>query len=208
MADTVLLTGATGFLGTELALRLAACPDVEKIYVLVRACGPEEAGHLPGLRQDRQLLMPFISQQDGYILAPYMDYLSFFFNKDWRLPMRDMASIMIKLADEEKGSISGKKIHKQMTHIDRVHMEGAVKLTREILARMGIPEEKQFLGTLNAGHPGGMLPLTQAEKDTLHHAGLPGNLYIADATILPKAMGNPPMLTIMALAKKIAAVVP
>ena len=45
MADTVFLTGATGFLGTELALRLAACPDVEKIYVLVRAGGPKEAGH-------------------------------------------------------------------------------------------------------------------------------------------------------------------
>ena len=45
MSDTVLLTGATGFLGTELALRLAVCPDVEKIYVLVRASDPEEAAH-------------------------------------------------------------------------------------------------------------------------------------------------------------------
>jgi hypothetical protein len=134
-----------------------------------------------------------------------MDYLSFFFNKDWRLPMRDMASIMIKLADEETGSVSGKKIDKQMTDTDKAHMEGAVKLTREILVHMGIPEEKQFLGTLNAGHPGGMLPLTEAEKETLHHAALPCNLYVADATILPKAMGNPPILTIMALAKKIAA---
>lgn len=62
-----------------------------------------------------------------------------------------------------------------------------------------------FLGTLNAGHPGGMLPLTAAEKDSLHHTCLPDNLYVADATILPKAMGNPPILTIMALSKKIAA---
>ena len=49
-----------------------------------------------------------------------------------------------------------------------------------------------------------MLPLTEAEKDTLHNPALPYNLYVADATILPKAMGNPPILTIMALAKKIA----
>lgn len=33
---------------------------------------------------------------------------------------------------------------------------------------------------------------------------LPDNLYVADASILPKALGNPPILTIMALAKKIA----
>ena len=111
----------------------------------------------------------------------------------------------IKLADEETGSISGKRIDKQMTEADHRRMEEAVTLVRRILIHMGIPEEKQFAGTLNAGHPGGMLPLTGAEKDSLHHSGLPDNLYVADATILPKAMGNPPILTIMALAKKIAA---
>ena len=111
----------------------------------------------------------------------------------------------IKLADEETGSISGKRLDKQMTEADHRRMEEAVTLVRRILIHMGIPEEKQFAGTLNAGHPGGMLPLTGAEKDSLHHSGLPDNLYVADATILPKAMGNPPILTIMALAKKIAA---
>ena len=111
----------------------------------------------------------------------------------------------IKLADEETGSISGKRIDKQMTEADHRRMEEAVTLVRRILIHMGIPEEKQFAGTLNAGHPGGMLPLTGAEKDSLHHSGLPDNLYVADATILPKAMGSPPILTIMALAKKIAA---
>lgn len=68
----------------------------------------------------------------------------------------------------------------------------------------GAKEEDIFLGTLNAGHPGGMFPLTEAEKDTLHSAKLPENLYIADATLIPKAMGNPPILTIMALSKRIA----
>ena len=84
-------------------------------------------------------------------------------------------------------------------------MERAVAQSREILIRLGVPEEKQFLGALNAGHPGGMLPLTAAEKDTLHNPSLPDNLYVADATIFPKSLGNPPILTIMALAKKIAA---
>ena len=71
----------------------------------------------------------------------------------------------------------------------------------------GVPVRRQFLGTLNAGHPGGMLPLTEKEKETLHSPLLPENLYVADATILPKSMGNPPILTIMALAKKIAQVI-
>ena len=198
-ADLVVL--AAGGLGTPVILENSCISCEKTLFVDPVLC---VAGPLPGLRQDRQILMPFISQQEGYILAPYMDYLSFFFNRDWRMPMRDMASIMIKLADEERGSVNGKKIDKQMSETDKIRMEEAVKLTRKILVRMGIPEEKQFLGTLNAGHPGGMLPLTSAEKDSLHHALLPDNLYVADATILPKAMGNPPILTIMALAKKIA----
>ena len=45
MSDTIFLTGATGFLGSELALRLLQCPDVEKIYALVRASDREEAVH-------------------------------------------------------------------------------------------------------------------------------------------------------------------
>ena len=52
-----------------------------------------------------------------------------------------------------------------------------------------------------------MLPLTQKEKETLHHADLPDNLYIADATLLPRSMGNPPMITIKKKKKKIAAIV-
>ena len=198
-ADLVVL--AAGGFGSPVILENSGISCQKTLFVDPVLC---VAGLLPGLHQDRQILMPFISQQDGYILAPYMDYLSFFFNKDWRMPMRDIASIMIKLADVEKGSIRGKKINKRMTKTDDRKMEEAVKLSRDILERMGVPEKDQFLGTLNAGHPGGMLPLTTAEKNTLHHAMLPDNLYGADATILPKAMGNPPILTIMALAKKIA----
>ena len=44
MGDTVFLTGATGFLGTELAKRFASIPET-KLYVLVRASGEEEAYH-------------------------------------------------------------------------------------------------------------------------------------------------------------------
>lgn len=201
-ADLVVL--AAGGLGSPVILEKSGIQCQKSLFVDPVLC---VAGPLPGLRQDRQLLMPFISQQDGYILSPYMDYLSFFFDKRWRMPMRGLASIMIKLADEEKGGFSGRKIDKTMTEVDNIRMEKAIAQSKEILTRLGVPEEKQFLGTLNAGHPGGMLPLTEAEKDSLHSDKLPENLYVADATILPEAMGNPPILTIMALAKKMAGVI-
>ncbi len=198
-ADLVVL--AAGGLGTPAILKHSGIACQDTLFADPVLC---VAGPLEGFGQDHQLLMPFISQMDGYILSPYMDYLSFFFHKKWRLPMSDLVSIMIKLADEEQGSTDGKKTDKTMTQKDWRHMDRAVNQSREILARLGVKESDQFLGILNAGHPGGMLPLTKEDSKTLHSASLPDNLYVADATILPKSMGNPPMLTIMALAKKIA----
>ena len=201
-ADLVVL--AAGGLGSPRILENSGILCEKTLFVDPVLC---VAGPLDGIHQDRQILMPFISQQDGYILSPYMDYLSFFFNKKWQYPMQSLASIMIKLADEEQGSVESRKIIKPMTTNDNVRMNQAVEQSKEILLRIGVPMERQFLGTLNAGHPGGMLPLSSEEKSSLHPSRLPENLYVADATILPKAMGNPPMLTIMALAKKIARVI-
>ena len=198
-ADLIVL--AAGGLGTPVILERSGISCQERLFVDPVLC---VAGPLPGIGQDRQVLMPFISQQDGYILSPYMDCLSFFFDRRWRLPMDGIVSMMIKLADEEKGAVHGRRIDKTMTIRDHAGMERGVLQCREILERLGVPEEKQFLGMLNAGHPGGMLPLTAAEKDTLHAPSLPENLYVADATLFPESMGNPPILTIMALAKKIA----
>ncbi len=48
-----------------------------------------------------------------------------------------------------------------------------------------------------------MLPLTAAEAESLHPGSLPPNLYVAGATLLPHSLGNPPILTIMALARRI-----
>ncbi len=201
-ADIIIL--AAGGLGTPVILSNSGIECSDTLFVDPLIC---VGGEIPGFHQDRQLLMPFVSQQDGYILSPYMDYLSQFFDKRWRKPMDSIVSIMIKMADEEIGTINGKKIDKKMTEKDNARLNEAIQKGHEILTRLGVPKEKQFVGKLGGGHPSGMLPLTEQEKDTLHSPILPDNLYVADATILPKAMGNPPILTIMALAKRIAKLV-
>jgi choline dehydrogenase-like flavoprotein len=56
------------------------------------------------------------------------------------------------------------------------------------------------LGQINAGHPGGTLPLTESSAETLHDARLPRNVYVADDSPFTHALGKPPSLTIMVLA--------
>ena len=157
-----------------------------------------------GSQQCREVEMPFVSQMPGYILAPYFDYLSFFFNRDWDYPARDILGIMIKLAESNEGSVTRQGVQKTLTGADNEQLAGARKVASEILCRLGAREEDLFLGTVNAGHPGGSLPLTEREARSLHHERLPRNLYVADATLLPRSLGNPPILTIVALAMRVS----
>jgi choline dehydrogenase-like flavoprotein len=52
-----------------------------------------------------------------------------------------------------------------------------------------------------------MLPLTRQEAGTFHNPRLPENLYVADSTLFPHPLGNPPMLTIMAIAKRVGNII-
>jgi choline dehydrogenase-like flavoprotein len=162
------------------------------------------ATHWPGSHQCREVEMPFVIQMPGYILSPYFDFLSFFFNDDWHYPARDILGIMIKLADASAGRVTRHGIEKTLTAADHQQLDAARQVVTELLCRLGAKEEDLFLGTVNAGHPGGSLPLTEREAETLHCERLPRNLYVADASLLPRARGNPPILTIIALAKRVS----
>jgi choline dehydrogenase-like flavoprotein len=158
------------------------------------------AAEIKNAYQNKELPMPFAVQEDGYILSPYFDQLSFFFNPRWKLPAKNIFSFMIKLADSETGTPKSKLL----TQKDRTTLERAVLQCKELLSNLGVRRERTFLGMLNAGHPGGMLPLTKGEAQSMHAPKLPDNVYVADATLFPASLGNPPMLTIMALAKRVA----
>ena len=116
-------------------------------------------------------------------------------------PASDIAAIMIKLADASVGCVTRRHVEKTLGAED---LARGVALAKEILYRFGARRDGVFLGTLNAGHPGGMLPLGPREAQSLHHDRLPENLYVADATLLPRSLGNPPILTVIAMAKRIA----
>jgi hypothetical protein len=156
--------------------------------------------------QHREVPMPFVIQRPGYIVSPYFDYLSFLFNRRWRHPAEHVLGLMIKLSDSESGSVSGGRhdLDKRLTGRDHDRLAEAEALCRSLLVDFGVDPAAIFTGTLNAGHPGGMLPLTTAEAQTLHPDRLPPNLYVADASLFPRSLGNPPILTILALSRRVA----
>ncbi len=198
-ADLVVL--AAGALGTGAILARPNLRTEDHLFVDPVLCvaAPYEAG-----RADAEVPMPFYVEGDGYIISPYFDYLSYFFDPAWRAPRRGIASLMIKLADSESGTVGRHRVTKALTATDRRRLGSAREQCVEILAAAGLDPGRTFLGTLNAGHPGGILPLSGAERLPLHADHLPENLYVADASLLPRSLGKPPILTIMALAQRVA----
>jgi hypothetical protein len=138
------------------------------------------------------------------MLSPNFDYLNLFFNRRWRYPAAHTLGIIIKLADANTGGIGYRSTGKRLTAADHEHLREGVALCREILARLEAPRQKTIFGTINACLPGDMLPLTAAEAESLHSPALPANLYVANASLFPRSLGNPPILTIIALGKRIA----
>lgn len=201
-ADVVVL--AAGGFGTPAILRRSGLATQDRLFVDPVLC---VAAPAEGCHSDEDVPMPFFIEGDGYIISPYFDYLSFFFERSWKRSSHDIVSLMIKLADTESGSVSGRqKVSKGLTPRDRQRLAVATESCVDILTKCGARRDSVFLGMLNAGHPGGTVPLTGRERDQLHPEGLPTNVYVADGSLLPRSLGKPPMLTIMALASRVAGV--
>lgn len=200
-ADLVVL--AAGGFGTPVILQNSGIPCEPRLSVDPVLCVATE---WEDALQCRDVEMPFSVQREHFILSPYFDYVSFFFNRAWKCRAKDTLGIMIKLADSTAGSIARRGIRKPLTAEDRKRLGEAVEIARGILCRFGAREENLFLGTVNAGHPGGMLPVTEQEAVSFHDERLPANLYVADATLLPRSLGSPPILTIIAMAKRVSKV--
>jgi choline dehydrogenase-like flavoprotein len=198
-ADLVVL--AAGGLGTPRILHNSGIACQANLFVDPVLC---VAAEIKNSFQNHELPMPFAVQKKGYIISPYFDHLSFFFNRDWLRKAGNIYSLMIKLADDNLGGVRRGGVQKTLTVADRQRLEKAVADCAEMFQRAGVDRDRLFFGTINAGHPGGMLPLTAAQAKTMHDPRLPENMFVADASLFPASLGNPPILTIMAMAKRIA----
>jgi len=198
-ADAVVV--AAGALETPRILQRSGIECEQRLFVDPVLC---VAGRWPGARQDRELSMPFFVQGDSVIIAPYFDHLSYFFDRRWPPGAGDIFSLMIKLADSGTGSVAARRVATNLTAADRERLRAAVELCTEIFGRLGVPGRELFLGTLNAGHPGGTLPLAARDATSMHPSSLPDNVWVADASLFPESLGGPPILTIMALARRVA----
>ena len=151
-----------------------------------------------------QDMLAYVKLEHG-ILSPFFSVFlkPKFMCKGIKANSKDIMGVMVKIADSSSGKVhKDGKVSKPLTDYDIDLLRKYSEKALEILEAMGA-DMKTVVATYPRGvHPGGTAAIGKVVDKNLE-TEIRG-LYVADASVLPKAPGAPPMLTIMALAKYLA----
>ena len=114
-----------------------------------------------------------------------------------------MLGVMIKIKDDPTGEVhSDGSIRKIMTSNDLCKLNAGVQIAKEILKKAGVDHRYIKIHGSGGPHPGG----TAAIGDVVdqNQETEVKNLFVSDASVLPTSPGLPPILTIIALSKRLA----
>jgi len=113
-----------------------------------------------------------------------------------------LIGMMTKIRDERSGEVhKDGTIHKHLTGHDRAKLEEAHEMNKAILIAAGAKPETIFTGVYESGHP----CCTAAMGEVVDHnqeTEIKG-LFVSDASVFPSPLGMPPILTIVAMSKRL-----
>ena len=116
---------------------------------------------------------------------------------------KDIFSIMVKTADECKGYVDENgDVVKINTIQDIRYLAEGVATAGLILEKMGVDPNTIGSTVYRGAHPGGTAPIGKIVDSNLETEI--SNFFVCDASVLPISPGKPPILTILALAKRLA----
>jgi len=197
---------AAGALSTPIILQNSGISEAGGnlfIDILVNVYGKAE-----GLHQVREPLMALVDHEfheEGFILSPHINAnrtVRFMEAgmKGFRMPTDKLVGIMVKTADEASGRVyPDGSVSKGVTKDDWKRINKGSAIAREILEKMGANPKSIFVSKPQGAHVGGVASIGSVVDENLETKIR--NLYVCDASVLPKAPGLPPILTIVALAK-------
>jgi choline dehydrogenase-like flavoprotein len=111
--------------------------------------------------------------------------------------------VMIKLKDEVSGSIDEQgRIHKGLTVRDAERLDQATEVAGRILRRAGCAPSSIFRTPLRGTHPCATVRIGELLSTDLE-TGI-RSLFVCDASVFPEALARPTVLTIIALARRLA----
>jgi len=152
------------------------------------------------------------NREAGYLLSTLMDpWLSYplVMRSHLRELLRwtqwnHLLGVMIKLEDEISGGVMADgTIRKGLTTRDRERLRDGEQVARKILIEAGAAESSLFMTPLRGTHPGSTARIGEIVDANLQTEIR--SLYVCDASVFPRALARPTVLTIIALAKRLVA---
>lgn len=110
--------------------------------------------------------------------------------------------VMIKLTDEISGEVGARHIAKGLTGSDRQRLDEAEHVATGILRRAGCSPSSILRGPLRGTHPSATVRIGELLSTDLETPM--AGLYVCDASVFPRALGRPTVLTIIALGRRLA----
>ena len=208
LADVVIL--AAGGVGTPVILLKSGFEDAGSGFfmdLLVNTYGVTK-----DLSQTNEPTMSLVyhgfHNNRGFILSPSLNqprlvrYIELGV-KGILLPTDRLLGIMNKIADDPVGRVYvDGTFSKPVTENDWATLREGSSISKEILVKAGADSNSIVVSKVQGGHPGGTAAIGKVvDKDLQTKMD---NLFVCDASVFPTSSGLPPILTIVALAKRLA----
>jgi len=195
-ADTVVL--AAGGIGTPRILRRGNITAGNHLFV---DSFITVGGLLKDIKFDKEVTMNALITLDDVILAPHYSEMLVNNLKTFNATSNDILGMMVKIPDEPSGKVREDRIEKFSTAKDVGLLAKGAATAAAILTDAGI-DPKTLTSTIARGaHPGGTAAVGEVVDKNLETEV--SGLFVSDASVFPWAPGAPPVLTIVALAKRL-----
>lgn len=165
-------------------------------------------GYLKDANLKNELMMGVKAEFGPYFLSPHysMQLLPLMNECGINATEKDVIGLMLKFADTCIGTIDENgNIEKTLTKVDVDLIKEGYEKAVSILLQMGVEKQSIVATSLKGAHPGGTAAVGEV-VDNNFESEIRG-LYVCDASVIPEAPGRPPILTIVAIAKKVAKIV-
>lgn len=165
-------------------------------------------GYLPEANLKNELMMGVKAEFGPYFLSPHysMQLLPLMSEKGVKASENDVIGLMLKFADTCIGTIDGDGIiEKTLTKVDVDLIKEGYDKAIKILLKLGVLPKSIVATSLKGAHPGGTAAIGEVVNNEFE-TEIKG-VYVCDASVIPEAPGRPPILTIVAIAKKVAKIV-
>jgi choline dehydrogenase-like flavoprotein len=196
LADTVVLSA--GGIETPRILRKEGINAGNNLFVDTFVT---VGGVLKNIRFNKEVQMNALIQLDDLILSPHYSGILHDKLQKYQAEQGDILGMMVKIADEPSGKVREDRIEKYSTSNDVGLLTEGSAVAGAILKESGVDPKTLTSTPARGAHPGGTAAIGDVVDKNLETEI--SRLFVADASVFPCAPGAPPVLTIMALARRL-----